>query len=138
MQRDMTVAQYFHKVKSLRREISELEPIAPIEETMMKRIILHGLRVEFRGFVAAVQGWQNQPSLVEFENLLVGQEALAKQMGGVSLKGEEETLYANKRGNVKQHTAGSSNKTGDKAKVIKVRKHPFNGSFEKFWQRQKV
>ncbi|RVW66421.1 Retrovirus-related Pol polyprotein from transposon TNT 1-94 [Vitis vinifera] len=27
-------------------------------------------------------GWQNQPSLVEFENLLTGQEALAKQMGG--------------------------------------------------------
>ncbi|RVW91817.1 Retrovirus-related Pol polyprotein from transposon TNT 1-94 [Vitis vinifera] len=62
----------------------------------MKRIIIHGLRPKFRGFVAAVQGWQNQPSLVEFENLLAGQEALAKQMGGVSLKGEEEALYAHK------------------------------------------
>ncbi|KAL6327017.1 hypothetical protein AAG906_013184 [Vitis piasezkii] len=61
----------------------------------MKRIIIHGLRPN-RGFVAAVQGWQNQPSLVEFENLLAGQEALAKQMGGVSLKGEEEALYAHK------------------------------------------
>ncbi|KAJ0083033.1 hypothetical protein Patl1_11228 [Pistacia atlantica] len=30
------------------------------------------------------------------ENLLVGQEAMAKQMAGVSLKGEEEALYINK------------------------------------------
>ena len=70
----------------------------------MKRIIIHGLRSEYRGFIAAVQGWQNQPSLVEFENLLAGQEALAKQMGGVSLKSEEEALYANKgSGNSKQY-----------------------------------
>ncbi|KAL0415706.1 UNVERIFIED_CONTAM: hypothetical protein Slati_3402500 [Sesamum latifolium] len=54
-QRDLTVAQYFHKVKSLCRDISELDPEAPL-----------------------------------------GQEALAKQMGGVSLKNDEEALYANK------------------------------------------
>ncbi|KAL0427813.1 UNVERIFIED_CONTAM: Retrovirus-related Pol polyprotein from transposon RE2 [Sesamum latifolium] len=62
----------------------------------MKRIIIHGLKPEFRSFVPAVQGWPTQPSLVEFENLLAGQEALAKQMGGVSLKNDEEALYANK------------------------------------------
>ena len=83
----------------------------------MKRIIIHGLRLEFRGFVAAVQGWQKQPSLVEFENLLAGQEALAKQMGGVSLKGEEEALYAHKgKWNSKQHTVGRTKKNEDKAK----------------------
>ncbi|RVW47434.1 Retrovirus-related Pol polyprotein from transposon TNT 1-94 [Vitis vinifera] len=83
----------------------------------MKRIIIHGLRPEFRGFVAVVQGWQNQPSLVEFENLLAGQEALAKQMGGVSLKGEEEALYAHKgRWNSKQHTVGRTKKNENKAK----------------------
>jgi len=79
-QRDMTIAQYFHKVKSLCREISELDPEAPIGDTRMKRIIIYGLKLEFRSFVAAIQGWQTQPSLVEFENLLAGQEALAKQM----------------------------------------------------------
>ncbi|RVX10691.1 Retrovirus-related Pol polyprotein from transposon RE1 [Vitis vinifera] len=74
-QRDLTIAQYFHK------------------------------------------GWQNQPSLVEFENLLAGQEALAKQMGGVSLKGEEEALYAHKgRWNSKQHTVGRTKKNEDRAK----------------------
>ncbi|KAK3014224.1 hypothetical protein RJ639_008969 [Escallonia herrerae] len=69
------------------------------------------------GFVAAVQGWPNQPSLVEFENLLTSQEAMAKQMGGVSLKGEEEALYANKsRGNSKQHTTNGSKRNHDKEK----------------------
>ncbi|KAK2997760.1 hypothetical protein RJ639_024907 [Escallonia herrerae] len=111
-QRDMTVAQYFHKVKMLCREISELDPQAPIGEMRMKQIIIHGLRPKYRGFVAAVQGWQTQPSLVEFENLLAGQEALAKQMGGASLKGQEEALYANNgRWNSKQHGAEEENLT---------------------------
>ncbi|KAK3009190.1 hypothetical protein RJ639_013530 [Escallonia herrerae] len=105
----MTVAQYFHKV-----EISELDPQAPIGETRMKRIIIHGLRPEYRGFVAAVQGWKTQSLLVEFENLLAGQEALAKQMGGASPKGQEEALYANNgRWNSKQHGADGSKKNDD-------------------------
>ncbi|KAK3023347.1 hypothetical protein RJ639_042745, partial [Escallonia herrerae] len=113
-QRDMTVAQYFHKVKMLCREISKLDPQAPIGEMRMKRIIIHGLRPEYRGFVAAVQRWQTQSSLVEFENLLAGQEALAKQMGGASSKGQEEALYANNgRWNSKQHGAGESKKNDD-------------------------
>ncbi|RVW59275.1 Retrovirus-related Pol polyprotein from transposon TNT 1-94 [Vitis vinifera] len=86
----------------------------------MKRIIIHGLRPEFRGFVAAIQGWQNQPSLVEFENLLAGQEALAKQMGGVSLKGEEEALYAHKgRWNSKQHTSEELKRMRTRQRVVK-------------------
>ena len=80
----MSIAQYFHKVKSICREISELEPTAPIGETRMKRIIIHGLISGYRNFVIAVQGWQIQPSLVEFENMLADQEAMAKQMGGFS------------------------------------------------------
>ncbi|GKF02422.1 retrovirus-related pol polyprotein from transposon TNT 1-94, partial [Tanacetum coccineum] len=77
-QRDLTIAQYFHKVKKLCREISEFDPDAPIGDTRMKRIIIHGLKPEFMSNVAAIQGWQNQPSLVEFENLLASQEALIK------------------------------------------------------------
>ncbi|KAK4382270.1 hypothetical protein Sango_2887400 [Sesamum angolense] len=83
-QRNLTVAQYFHKVKSLCREICELDPEAPIGEARMKRIIIHG------------------------------QEALAKQMGGVSLKNDEEALYANKgRRNSK---VGGSKKSDNKAR----------------------
>ncbi|KAF9673566.1 hypothetical protein SADUNF_Sadunf10G0037400 [Salix dunnii] len=92
----LSVAQFFHKVKTLCRVISELDSKAPFGETRMKRIIIHGLRPKFRSLVTAVQGWQNQPSLVEFENFLPRQEALAKQMGGASMKGEEEALYVNK------------------------------------------
>ncbi|KAM2943530.1 hypothetical protein COP2_026700 [Malus domestica] len=119
-QRDMTIAQYFHKVKSICREISELDPTAPIGETRMKRIIIHGLRPEYRGFVAAIQGWPTQPSLVEFENLLAGQEAMAKQMGGVSLKGEEEALYTSKSKGTFKRKQGEND--GDK-----VKNHQGNG-----------
>ncbi|XP_068335099.1 uncharacterized protein [Pyrus communis] len=115
-QRDMTIAQYFHKVKSICREISELDPSAAIVESRIKRIIIHGLRPEYRGFVAAVQGWPTQSSLVEFENLLADQEALAKQMGGVSLKGEEEAPYTKSKGSFKQHAGGGSKRNGDKEK----------------------
>ncbi|XP_030532193.2 uncharacterized protein LOC115742195 [Rhodamnia argentea] len=123
-QRDMIVAQYFHKVKTLCREITELDPEAPIGDTRMNRIIIHGLKLEFRSFVAAIQGWKIQPSLVEFENLLAGQEALAKQMGGVSLQNEEEALYAYKdKWNSKQHAYGGSKTNDDK-----VRSHQGEGS----------
>uniref|UniRef100_A0A2N9FG96 CCHC-type domain-containing protein n=1 Tax=Fagus sylvatica TaxID=28930 RepID=A0A2N9FG96_FAGSY len=116
-QRDMTIAQYFHKVKAICREISQLDPTAPIGESRIKRIIIHGLRPEYRGFVTAIQGWPTQPSLVEFENLLADQEAMAKQMGGVSLKGEEEALYTSKtRGTFKRNTGSESKKDGDKVK----------------------
>lgn len=97
--------------------MSELDPEAPIGEIRIKRIIIHGLKPEYRGFVAAVQGWPNQPSLVEFENLLAGQEALGKQMGGVSLKGEDEAPFTNKSGwKSKQHNTGGSRRSDDKGK----------------------
>ena len=92
-QRDMTITQYFTKVKSLCHEISELDPASNIFDSIMRRIIIHGLRPEYRSFVAAIQGWPVQPSSVELENLLVDQEALVKQMVGVSLKSEEEALF---------------------------------------------
>ncbi|KAK4412672.1 hypothetical protein Salat_2914300 [Sesamum alatum] len=104
-------------VKSLCWEISELDPEAPIGETKMKRIIIHGLKPEFRSFVAAVQGWPTLLLLVEFKNLLAGQEALAKKLGGASRKNDEEALYANKgRRNSK---ASGSKKSDDKARSHK-------------------
>ncbi|XP_076905903.1 uncharacterized protein LOC143561814 [Bidens hawaiensis] len=96
-QKDLTIPQYFHKVKTLCREIRELDPKARVGDARMKRILIHGLRTEFRSFVAAVQGWPKQPSLVEFENLLASQEDLAKQIGDISIsspKIETEALYA--------------------------------------------
>ncbi|KAE8655260.1 tir-nbs resistance protein [Hibiscus syriacus] len=113
----MAVAQYFHKVKLICREISELDPTAAIGEARIKRIIVHGLRPEYRGFVVAVQGWPTQPSLVEFENFLAGQKAMANQMEGVSLKGEEEALYTSKsRGTFEWYIGSGSNNDGNKVK----------------------
>ncbi|KAF9665540.1 hypothetical protein SADUNF_Sadunf16G0133600 [Salix dunnii] len=83
----------------------------------MKRIVIHGLRSKYRGFITAVQGWQDQPSLVEFENLLVGQKVLTKQIGGTSLKSEEEALYVNKgSGNFKRYGNGVFKRHNDKMK----------------------
>ncbi|KAD2394436.1 hypothetical protein E3N88_41413 [Mikania micrantha] len=99
-QKELSIAQYFHKVKTLCREIADLDQQSVIGDARMKRIIIHGLRAEYRSFVAAVQGWPVQPSLGEFENLLASQEALAKQMGSVTIgstsKTEDEVLYAEK------------------------------------------
>lgn len=95
-----------------------MDPQAPIGDTRVKRIIIHGLRPTFKGFLVAVQGWQIQPSLVEFENLLTGQEALTKNMGRDPLKGEEKMLYANKSSwNPKQQ--GGSKRNEDK--IISLR-----------------
>ncbi|KAE8684131.1 PLAC8 family protein [Hibiscus syriacus] len=131
-QRDMAVAQYFHKVKSICREISELDPTATIGEARIKRIIVHGLRPEYRGFVAAVQRWPTQPLLVEFKNLLAGQEAMAKQMGGVSLKGKEEAPYTSKSiGTFQRYTGSGSKKDGDKVKNYQGKRGPHSGGASK-------
>ena len=53
---DMTIAQYFHKVKSIYREITELDPKSAIGESRMKRNVINGLRLEYRSFVTTVQG----------------------------------------------------------------------------------
>ncbi|KAM3287925.1 hypothetical protein P3S67_021355 [Capsicum chacoense] len=100
----MSISQYFNKVKMLRREIFYLDPEEHIVETRTKRIIVHSLRPEYRGFILTIQGWHKQPSIIESENLLSSQEELAKEIRGVSLKSEEEALYANKsKGEIKQN-----------------------------------
>nr|TKR98978.1 hypothetical protein D5086_0000197670 [Populus alba] len=55
--------------------------------------------------------------LLSFENLLAGQEALAKQMGEVALKGEVDALYVHKgRWKPKQHANDRSKRNEDKTK----------------------
>ncbi|XP_068661743.1 uncharacterized protein [Aristolochia californica] len=94
---DMTIAQYFHKMKSICQEISKLNPTTPIGETRIKRIIIHSLRPEYRGFVVV--------------------EALAEQMREVSLKGKEEALYTSKsKDTFKWYIGSEFKKDGDKVK----------------------
>nr|KAJ0192430.1 hypothetical protein LSAT_V11C800427740 [Lactuca sativa] len=129
-QRDMTIAQYFHKVKSICREITKLDPQSVIAEARMKRIIIHGLRPEYRSFITAVQGWPVQPSLVEFENLLASQEAMAKQMGGITLKSEEEALYTSKSRRNFKPPSKEAYKNADKGKSQPGTSQP--------WRSQKI
>ena len=39
-------------------------------------------------FITSIQGWANQPSVEELENLLSSQEALAKQMNNKRVENE--------------------------------------------------
>ena len=72
------------------------------------------MRPEYRSFIIVVQRWPTQPSLIEFENLLANQEAMAKQMGGITLKGEEEALYTRESRNNKKSSTKRGYKNGDK------------------------
>lgn len=88
----------------------------------MKRILIHGLK--FRSFIVAIQRWPTQPSLTEFENLLAGQEALAKEMHVVFVKIEEEALYG-ERGKGKENlgqTKAMSKSITRKDIKVKIRK----------------
>ncbi|KAJ0865146.1 putative RNA-directed DNA polymerase [Helianthus annuus] len=115
-QGDLSVSQYFRKIKNLCREIGDLDVQSKISEARMKRIIIHGLKPEYRSFIAAIQGWANQPNLIEFENLLAGQEALAKQFAGVQVKTEEEkALYAEK-GKSRSNKPWNKPKTNEKTR----------------------
>ena len=87
---------YFHKMKTLCYEIFKLDPEAAIAEAKMRRIIIHGLNLRYRGFVTIVQSWPTQTSLLDFENLLADQKTIAKEISRDSLKCEEDTLFANK------------------------------------------
>ena len=48
---DMTINEYFNKIKFLSYEISELDHTATIFEFRIKRIIVHSSRLEFRSFL---------------------------------------------------------------------------------------
>ncbi|TYK19344.1 Integrase, catalytic core [Cucumis melo var. makuwa] len=78
-QREMTINQYFTKVKSLCREISELDPTSAISESRMRKFIIHGLKSEYRSVIVVIQGWVVQPSLIDLESMISSQEALAKE-----------------------------------------------------------
>ena len=64
----------------------------------MRRIDIRGLKHEYIPSVTSIQGWAQQLTLEEFENLLSSQELLAKQLASVFVKNiEEDALVADKR-----------------------------------------
>ncbi|XP_074577527.1 uncharacterized protein LOC141833932 [Curcuma longa] len=93
----MSCSEFFLKVKNLCSEISLLNPEEKISNARMKRYIIRGLRPEYSPFVTSIQGWAQQPSLEEFENLLSSQESLARQMAGTSIKEESSNALFTKK-----------------------------------------
>lgn len=94
VQQEMTISQYFLRVKGICNEITQLDAESKITETRTRRIIVRGLRPEYKGFMVAIQGWPVQLSLLELEGLLSNQESLAKHMAGKPVKDSEEVLFA--------------------------------------------
>ena len=80
VQDSMSIPKYLLKVKSLCSEILELDLSEPIRNACLRRYHICGVRKEFMPFISSVQGWANQSSVVELENLLSNHEALVKQM----------------------------------------------------------
>ncbi|XP_015165071.1 uncharacterized protein [Solanum tuberosum] len=95
-QRNMTINQYFLKVKSLSDEISKLDLENAITETRMRRIIVHGLRPKYKGIITSTRGWATEPTLFELENLLANEEDLEKPLSSLTIK-HEGTLHEKTR-----------------------------------------
>ncbi|KAG6500760.1 hypothetical protein ZIOFF_040613 [Zingiber officinale] len=94
----MSCSEFFLKVKNLCSEISLLNPEKKISNARLKRYIIRGLRPEYTPFVTSIQGWAQQSSLEEFENLLSSQELLARQMVGTRIKEESSNALFTKKG----------------------------------------
>ena len=123
-QGNMKINEYFSNIKSLYREISELDSTVAISEFRMKRIIVRGLRPEFRSFVTTVRCRPTQPTIKKYENLLANQEVIDKQMSGASVKNDKEMLFIDeKRHRFRQHSV-----RGSKGDVDKSRGHQQEGN----------
>ncbi|KAM7491750.1 hypothetical protein LguiA_034671 [Lonicera macranthoides] len=99
-QGNASISEYFLKVKNLCSEISGLDTEEPINDARLRRYLIRGLRNEFMPFISSVQGWANQPTIIDLENLLSNQEALVKQMSSASSKSlsqVDDVLYTNDR-----------------------------------------
>ena len=75
VQGNLTIDEYFLKIKKICAEISELDLSEKISEARWRRYIIRGLKKEYSPFIMSIQRWTNQPSLEELQNFLTNQEA---------------------------------------------------------------
>lgn len=81
----------------------------PISKARMKLYSIRSLKKEYIPFANSIQGWPQEPLLVEFENLFSSQDSLAQQMADVSFSSREgDALFFKKKKNI--------------LKIIKMRK----------------
>ncbi|KAJ1388134.1 gag-polypeptide of LTR copia-type [Sesbania bispinosa] len=79
-------------IKNLCAEISDLDPSEKISESRCRRFIIGGLKNECSPFIMSIQGWANQPSSEELQNLLTNQELLLQQSSLSSTQEVESVL----------------------------------------------
>ncbi|KAJ0086611.1 hypothetical protein Patl1_07274 [Pistacia atlantica] len=103
----MSISEYFLRVKSIYAEISKIDEDDKISEARLRRYLVGGLRKEHGPFVTSIQGWSQQPSIEELENLLSNQEALAKQMA----KNFESDAVLFSKGKLNKKNTSAWNKT---------------------------
>ena len=123
-------------MKNLCSKISELDAEEPVSDARLWRYLIRGLRKEFMSFVSSIQGWENQPTVIELENLLSNQEAMVKQMTSsneFSTK-SEDALYVKDQRRQNYHSKPSST-NGKQFKSEKSSKKPFKACYKcgKIW-----
>ena len=79
VQGNLTIVEYFLKIKNLSTKLSELDLSEKISEARWRRYIIRGLKKEYSPFIMSIQRWTNQPSLEELQNFLTNQEAFLQQ-----------------------------------------------------------
>ncbi|KAA8532301.1 hypothetical protein F0562_032334 [Nyssa sinensis] len=79
-QDNLSISEYFWKIKTSYSEIKELDTEEPVSDARLRGYLIRELGKEFMPFISSIQGWANQPSIIELENLLLNREALMKQM----------------------------------------------------------
>lgn len=89
------IKEDFPKLKNLCGKIEENDLEAKFGEGRITKIIINGLHLKYNSYITAIQKWQNQPSLVELNNLLVDQEAISQCMSKVTIKLEMEEAFFN-------------------------------------------
>lgn len=104
----ISISKYFLRVKNICAKISEIDEKEKINEARLRQYFIYGLKKEYGPFITFIQGWANQPSLEELQNLLSNQEALTKQM--VKSFEYDYVLFPKGKPNKKNMLAGNKNK----------------------------
>ncbi|KAA8549858.1 hypothetical protein F0562_001542 [Nyssa sinensis] len=119
-QDNLSILEYFLKIKTLCSEISELDTEEPVSDARLHRYLILGLRKEFMPFISSIQGWANQPFIIELENLLSNQEALMKQIASNNKQSPsqvEDALYTKdkaKSNSFSKHSSADSKQSKTK------------------------
>lgn len=68
------------KLKTFYYDILELDMEELVSNARLRRYLICWLWKEFMPFISSVQGWANQPFIIELKNMLSNQEVLVKRM----------------------------------------------------------